>query len=759
MLIRRCIVLMISAALAASVAGEAGAQEGYEGLICRGVEESGRLYIGQPGFGPHLVSLFVTGPNPLSATHTLDEHMAWANDSLHSYVADGTGALVIWAHPSAAQAADILALDGLAGIEVNYAGDGLSREALWDELLTACADEGRPFLWGYGADDTHSYERANLSWFAARLPEVSERVLKTALRAGGFYASNGPVIDDIQVSDGAISLALGQEADVLWLRAGQHLPPEPDAEVTVSTEPGAGHCLRHDRAVRRAQLSLADAGVSPAELKFVRAVVRTEPTQVAQTQPFRVSADGAIDNPYPPAGEWVRGQTHNHTDAGPGDRTRVAAYRLAYQAFGQLASFSTDYSYWETPHQWLPEDGTPRIEAVAPDRVRQGEAVEAAISGVNLAPGAEVLIAGRPAPTEAADAGLRISVPGDLPPGIHDLTVTNPDGFRDTLAQGFTVRSRPTAQEPDASSVGWRHWTMADGLSWDQCICIECSGDEAWVGTIRGVSRWDGEAWQALLGVPGRAAYGIARGPDGELWFATGGGIAQPGPDGAWVGHAVGQPEKLLRVSSIERWGRLAFDADGQLWVGHRWNGGLGVRRTDGTWERLTTTAGGIPSNAPSAPACDAGGTLWLGFTSGLYRLLGGEWRPVALPEELEGCRFVIALEPAPDGGMWAAVTGAAGTGGVARFDADGGVAAAFTPESSPLPSTRIRDILVTSAGEVWFASDLGLATLAPDGTWRGVTSLTSGLGCNIVLDLAEDASGRIWCATARGVSRFDPGA
>lgn len=745
---RRCLVFTLSAALATSMAHLANAQENYRGLICRGVEESGRLYIGQPGFGPHLVSLFVTGPNPLSATHTLEQHMAWVTDPLHSYVADGTGALVVWAHPSDAQARDILALAGLTGIEVNYGGDALSREALWDRILTACANEGRPFLWGFAADDTHSYERANLSWFAARLPEVTEFALKRALREGGFYISNGPVIDDIQMADGTISLTLGQEADVLWLCAGQHLAADPDAPVTVGTEPGAGHCLQYDRGVTRARFTPAEAGVPLSELKFVRAIVRTNPTKIAQTQPFRVTAEGTIDNPYSPVGEWVRGQTHNHSDASPGDHTRIKQYRLAYQAFGQLASFCTDYSYWETPYQWLPEDGTPRIEAVTPDRVRQGEAVEATITGVNLAPGGEVMIAGRPVAVTAHDGVLRIRVPGDLPAGIHDLTVTNPDGFRDTLAQGFTV------QEPEANNRGWRHWTTADGLSWDRCICVECIGDEAWVGTIRGVSHWDGESWEVPRGLP--ATYSIARGPEGELWFATGGGIVCLAPDGTRTKYTVGQPEKLARASSIERWGRLAFDARGQLWAGHRWNGGLGVRRPDGTWERLATTAGDIPSNAPTAPACDASGTLWMGFSTGLYRLVDGRWQPVPMPEELANCRFVIALEPSPDGGMWAAVTGGPGAGGVVRFDADGS-GQAFTPDNSPLPSTRIRDILVTSSGDVWFASDLGLARVSPDGTWHSVTSLTSGLGCNIVLDLAEDASRRIWCATARGVSCFDP--
>lgn len=727
-----------------SMLNAAPAQPEYTGLICRGVEESGRLYIGQPGFGPHLVSLFVTGPNPLSATQTLPEHVAWVNDPLHSYVADGTGAMVVWAHPSPGHRDGILALEGLTGIEVSYAGDGLSRESLWDEVLTACAREGRPFLWGFGDDDTHSSERANLSWFEARLPEVNEFALKQALQEGAFYISNGPEIADIQVAGSTIGLHLPQQADVLWLRDGQHLAAEP-GETVVRADAGADHCLQWDRGVTEASFDTAGAG----DALFVRAVVRTDPTHVAQTQPFRLGEGGAIANPYPASGEWIRGQSHNHTDASPRNRERIAKYRLDYQSYGQLASFSTDYSYWETPYQWLPSDGTPQIVQVRPDRVPEGEAVEATITGVNFAEGAQVLIAGRAVPAEPAAEELRISVPGDLPAGIHDLTVTNPDGFRDTLAQGFTI------QVADAVADGWTHWSDADGLPHPQVIDVAAVGDDVYACTIAGVGRYRDEAWETE-GLPRGSTYSVIAGPDGAPWIASGGGILTLGDDGEWITHRVGQGEKLTRQSSIERWGRLAPDAQGQIWAGHRWGGGLGVRRVDGSWERLTTSAGEVPSNAPTAPACDAGGTLWMGFGNGLYRRIGDEWQPIALPEELSGCRFVIALEPAADGGIWASVTGAPGDGGVVRFDA-GGEATVHTPDSSPLPSARVRDILVTGAGEVWFASDMGVVRLDANGRWHSISSLTTGLGCNIVLGLAEGPEGSVWFATARGVSRYRP--
>ncbi|HCA46570.1 MAG TPA: hypothetical protein DEP45_04165 [Armatimonadetes bacterium] len=225
-------------------------------------------------------------------------------------------------------------------------------------------------------------------------------------------------------------------------------------------------------------------------------MVRTEPTRVAQTQPFRLGEGGAIADPYPASGEWVRGQSHNHSDAGPGNRERIARYRLDYQGCGQRASFSTDYSYWETPYQWLPSDGTPQIVQVRPDRMPEGGAVEATITGVNFAEGAEVLIAGREVPAQLADDALRISVPADLPAGIHDLTVTNPDGFRDTLAQGFTIQSA------GATSDGWTHWSEADGLPHPQVIDVAAIGDDVYGCTMAGVGRFRDGGWTSE-GLPG----------------------------------------------------------------------------------------------------------------------------------------------------------------------------------------------------------------------------------------------------------------
>lgn len=726
--------------------------ETYRGLVCRAVEESGRLYIGQPGFGPHLVSLFVTGPNPFSASMTTAEHVAWVNDPLHSYVADGTGGLVIWAHPGSRDAKALLDLPGLAGFEVHYTGDGTSRDALWDEVLRGCYDAGRPFLWGYAADDTHSRTNINLSWYAARLETRDERSLKAALRRGGFYVSNGPEISSVAVQGRTVSLELAQESEVVWLRAGQYQSAKPAAEFVTDKAPGENHCLQWDRAVKTSALDTAALGLPPGELKFIRAIVRTAPDKLALTQPFRLQADATLENPYAASGEWVRGQTHNHTDTGPGGASQLPAFRLAYQAKGQLGAFSADYSYWESPHQWLESDGTPQVLGVTPDRCPAGQAVEVTVTGLNFRPGLTAQLGGQTLEVLANEPRqLRLRVPDGLASGVYDLAVTNTDGLRGCLPQGFSV------QTPEARTAGWQSFTVNDGLAYPHCTTAACFGDQVWIGSVYGVSRLQGGKWTAFRKeVPGAGAYGMVADPAGGVWIGGSSGLAFCNPQGQWLSCKVGQDERATAGRAMERWGQVAFDRAGYLWACNRWAAGLARRTPDGQWERLTK-AQGLPADSNNAVACDSRGVLWVGFGNGLHRQVGDRWERVTLPAPLSECYYTSALKGGAAGDMWAAVTSESKPelGGVVHFTPEG--VEVYTTANAPLPHHRVRALLSTRDGATWFATDRGVARRAAQGQWQVFTTTNSGLVCNTVLGLAEDPEGRVWFATAEGVSSYAP--
>lgn len=117
------------------------------------------------------------------------------------------GGLGFIAHPywSCLVAHDLLGLRHCLGIElINYGceieiGKGVST-VHWEDLLV----RGERYL-GLGVDDGH---RCGWDFYGGftmiRAEELSREALLAALRAGHFYASRGPLIHDLQVTDEAI---------------------------------------------------------------------------------------------------------------------------------------------------------------------------------------------------------------------------------------------------------------------------------------------------------------------------------------------------------------------------------------------------------------------------------------------------------------------------------------------------------------------------------------------------------------------------
>jgi len=73
------------------------------------------------------------------------------------------------------------------------------------------------------------------------------------------------------------------------------------------------------------------------------------------------------------------------------------------------------------------------------------------------------------------------------------------------------------------------------------------------------------------------------------------------------------------------------------------------------------------------------------------------------------------------------------------------------------VPGGSTYAMLADTKGGLWIAGGRGMVFRGPDGKWRTFTAVNSGLGCDIVLGLAEDRDGRIWLATASGVSCYSP--
>jgi len=120
------------------------------------------------------------------------------------------GAEVIIAHPywSGLTINDFSDLEGYVGVEVfnstcHFAIAKGHSAVHWDDLLV----RGKSVA-GFAVDDAHEHSRDDrpldicYAWIMAKLPELTEAAVMSAIKSGRFYASNGPTIHDISVKDG-----------------------------------------------------------------------------------------------------------------------------------------------------------------------------------------------------------------------------------------------------------------------------------------------------------------------------------------------------------------------------------------------------------------------------------------------------------------------------------------------------------------------------------------------------------------------------
>ena len=223
----------------------------------------------------------------------------------------------------------------------------------------------------------------------------------------------------------------------------------------------------------------------------------------------------------------------------------------------------------------------------------------------------------------------------------------------------------------------------------------------------------------------------------------------------------------------------LAPDSHGFLWVG---TAGGGVARFDGRSFETFTMANGLPGDEIRALALDDQGRIWIGTDRGLAVHDGRGFVP--LPSGRPG--VVVRAIYAASGGIWVG-----SNDGLQRYDPR-----TVEPMGPPVPELRgiavsalvtdrlgrlwigtlerglaryangaltylegtgenVRALLEVRGGEVWVASNKGLAVYAGDRS----RSPPKGLEKLDVHALVEDSGGEVWLGTAsHGVCRFSVG-
>lgn len=190
--------------------------------------------------------------------------------------ADDLGGIAQLNHPNFHHAADEDLLAALAGrlrlFELaneavdsnNDGGEGASTEEMWDAVLS----RGHR-LWGTATDDAHHYDDAEAVRNAGQIAHTGDRgwvmvfarrnaaSIREALRDGRFYASNGVLLDTVEVSEDGLVVEASSELELTFIgRGGRVLDTARGTRATYPIEALADgdyvRCVATDDAGRRA---------------------------------------------------------------------------------------------------------------------------------------------------------------------------------------------------------------------------------------------------------------------------------------------------------------------------------------------------------------------------------------------------------------------------------------------------------------------------------------------------------------------------
>ena len=328
-----------------------------------------------------------------------------------------------------------------------------------------------------------------------------------------------------------------------------------------------------------------------------------------------------------------------------------------------------------------------------------------------------------------------------------------------------------------------RKYTDDDGLvSKNVLYLLEDNHGILWAATNSGVCWFDGEKWKAYRhGLGSVVVRYMLEDIHGVLWAATDNGVWKMGE---WEKYII--EDEFVNYLLEDGHGTIiaatnngVYWLDGEIW--RPYNEGLENKHAKSN-ARLRLSVNCI---------LESHGTLWAATNDGVSKLESGIWRPYI--DGLED-NFVNFLLEDSHTTLWAATNK-----GVSRFDGQ-----TWRPYSEGLESQSIKYLLEDSHGNLLAATDKGVYWL-DDKQWilhidglegkpinhllediQSIPSLRSraglwvatnegiyqkregeawtksyttrdGLGSNHVNYLLFDSRFKLWAATNRGVSRFDP--
>lgn len=277
-------------------------------------------------------------------------------------------------------------------------------------------------------------------------------------------------------------------------------------------------------------------------------------------------------------------------------------------------------------------------------------------------------------------------------------------------------------------------------------------GDDLWMGTMKGIIRFNPKSGQHQIYTPtntdggfiARAVYILSVDPKGNKWVGTYGGGLSRFDGHAWKRYSTNDGLGDNWVYDIE------YDRNGTMWVA-TWDG---VSVFDGERFKTYRVADGLPDKWVYSIALDHDGVFWFGTEGGISRFDGKSWTTFSHKDGIGG-----EIKESPAGGTVASPFPAEGGADEGPEKGYGSSFLQHHMNAGKQNAAANPDFIISSAvdgqNRKWFGT-WGAGVARFDGTkWTNYTT-KDGLGGDYIYTLVSDGEGRVWAGTNGGASWFD---
>lgn len=257
----------------------------------------------------------------------------------------------------------------------------------------------------------------------------------------------------------------------------------------------------------------------------------------------------------------------------------------------------------------------------------------------------------------------------------------------------------------------------------------------------------------------------LFRSQDNALWIGTeGAGLKRMLANGKYehytelFANALGMHQRNLNLILRD----IDQDKNGVLWFAT--NYGLGRLALDGHFQLLKVTERtdqGAETNYIRSLDIDEQGRLWVATTNALYRkaIDTDEFTFISLAhiDNFYPAQNQFLILRTHKDTLWIGTLD-----GLLKLDMKTSTGKSYFHQSSDknsLINNRVRDILVTKSGEVWFATHGGISKLPSQETDAGFSHYTrnQGLPSDTIYALLEDQEHNIWFSSNAGIGKLNP--